>query len=65
MTDEESTQMEVSVTAEWVVELPEDIDMDTDVRSNEEMESVIAEEIGVDVRDDVVEYEINCEHTVI
>ena len=58
-------RLEASVEAEWVAELPDDIDPETDLRSESEMEQLIADEIGVSHRQEVVDWDINCKSNVV
>ena len=63
MTDEKP-RLEVSINASWTAHIPSDIDPDSDLYSDEEMESRIAEEIGLPQREEVVEWEVNWQSNV-
>lgn len=63
MTDNEH-QLTVWLEASWTAELPDDIHPEVDLRSDEEMKDLIAEEIGVERREEVIEWEIDVESEV-
>jgi len=61
---DDNHRLDVSLTASWVAQLPSDIDPESDLHSNEEMEDRLAEEIGLSLREEVVEWEVNIESEV-
>jgi len=61
---DESPRLEVSLNASWEAVLPSDIDPESDLYSDEEMEERLAEEIGLSLRDEVVEWEVNIQSEV-
>jgi hypothetical protein len=63
MTDNEHL-LDVSVNARWTAKLPADIDPCVDLRSDEEVKDMIAEEIGVKGREEVIQWEIHVESEV-
>jgi hypothetical protein len=58
-------RLEVSVSASWTAELPADIDPEKDLYSDEEMAERLAKEIGLPQREEVVEWEVNCQSEVL
>jgi hypothetical protein len=61
---DENHRLEVSLNASWVAQLPSDIDPESDLHSEEEMEDRLAEEIGLSLRDEVVEWEVDIQSDV-
>jgi hypothetical protein len=61
---DETPRLEVSVNASWTAEIPADIDPENDLYSDGEMEERLAEEIGLSQREEVVEWEVNCQSEV-
>jgi len=62
---DEPPRLEVSVNASWTAELPSDIDPENDIHSDAEMEERLAKEIGLSQREEVVEWDVNCQSEVI
>lgn len=64
MSDGNEHQLNVWLEASWTAELPADIDPEKDLRSDEEMKERIAEEIGVERREEVIQWKIDVESEV-
>jgi len=57
-------RLEVSVSASWTAEIPADIDPENDLYTEEDMAARFAKEIGLPQREEVVEWEVNCQSEV-
>ena len=61
---DDNDRLDVSLTATWTAEIPSDIDPESDLSSEEEVEQDIRSMLGLSRREEIVEWDLNIESEV-